>query len=789
MNDFESTMNPVPGSSPNTLQALKLAELMSSVPADTSAQQTITITSKSDVRDFEARLYDVHWDKVVYLVGMLFLLLIAILTSLQLEETRRLGDPFYSGGIVVLYLCGIGMIIVSALLLPFDPHIPAFSSSRSNPQVEKPKLTAVQIGPRLVIFFIALFLSWSASLLVNEELTPLVILSWIASIMLWAILLNDDPRKLLERAIRIAAWLREPRMSIRFTWVALGLLLIILLGAWLRFSNLSSHPYNPSSDHYEELLSVRHILNGNMPVFFPFGGREVAHFYFAAILQKITGWQVTFDLIKLTSGLEGLFLIPLAFWMSKTLLEHESPGLQNTVALSMAFLVSTEFWPLLVSRDGLREVTVCYPALLVLTFLTRALRYNRRGDFLAAGLFLGTGFYTYSASRALPIFVVIGFVLALITLLRHRSRHDLRSVLTNMAALVLISVVVFIPIGTYALQHPDLYWTRATNTILGNDTDVLSNSSNLLSYINSHFAEFSNNLARGVLLYNWLGDSRQTYGTGQGDPILGPVTGSLFILGLGLIVARIIRRRDPGDWLLPILIFVGLIPDALAVGLDEGPSMFRILLTLPAVLYIASVMLGTIITVVRSYISWVWLRYGIYLLFSILLIFEFSVSYTNYFIKAHNFQLVLLPAQEAARIVSDFNRLNDTDTNSFLIYVGGWLPPQTVAMETGDIDAITGISTPFSMQSFYETITTTAGTPREFRPDRQILFVVSGSDNETWNVLKAAFPYGTSYDVQTELDANHFKVFIVPAVGCDWVLRNTDAVLEICDSSTNGWQD
>src|SRR5205085_1935057 len=104
---------------------------------------------------------------------------------------------------------------------------------------------------------------------------------------------------------------------------------------------------------------------------------------------------------------------------------------------------------------------------LLFIFWARALRYNRRADFLIAGFILGAGMYFYQAVRMLPLIVIAGFVVAL--LVRARSWRAVRVYTLNTVALVIIALAVFVPLGRYMVEYPDSFWERTAGRIFGQD--------------------------------------------------------------------------------------------------------------------------------------------------------------------------------------------------------------------------------------------------------------------------------------------------------------------------------
>src|SRR5260221_10917002 len=177
-----------------------------------------------------------------------------------------------------------------------------------------------------------------------------------------------------------------------------------------------------TSDHVEKLLDAIKVYQGARPIFFPNnGGRESFQMYYLAALKSATGVPFSFDLLKIGSGIEGMLMILAAFLLGRAVIGEEDRDLGNLTGVIIAALIPTSYWHTLLSRLGLRIVTTPLVVTVVLIFLVRALRHNRRMDYLIAGFALGAGMYFYQAIRMLPFVVVAGWVFSLF--ISGRSPH------------------------------------------------------------------------------------------------------------------------------------------------------------------------------------------------------------------------------------------------------------------------------------------------------------------------------------------------------------------------------
>ena len=166
--------------------------------------------------------------------------------------------------------------------------------------------------------------------------------------------------------------------------------------------------------------------------------------------------------------------------MGREVIGKDEPRLGNAVGLAMAALVAVSYWHEMLSRLGLRIVLTPLFIALVIIFLARAVRYNRRSDFIYAGLALGVGVYAYQAIRMLPVAIVVAVGIALIFWVR--SMRERRQMLMNLAALVLVSFAIFVPLFRYSLEYPEDFWRRTSGRLFGDTiTETTDANGNLIA--------------------------------------------------------------------------------------------------------------------------------------------------------------------------------------------------------------------------------------------------------------------------------------------------------------------
>ncbi len=377
---------------------------------------------------------------------------------------------------------------------------------------------------------------------------------------------------------------RRPNFALPSRAALLTLLALTLAGGALRFGAFSAVPPEPTSDHVEKALDAVRIADGARPVFCATnGGREPLQMYLLALLALLPGFGFGLSELTFLTALEGTLTIPLFFLAAHELARPRGRRAAQAAGLASAGLAAVSGWHLVLSRLGLRIVLLPAVTLLLLTFLLRAAREGRRRDFLAAGVVLGLGFYTYQSVRFLP------FLVAAAALLAVRDTRPARDRLRRgLFALVLVAGACVVPLARYAAEYPREFWARARTRVLG-DTDASDPSGALLRRV----PDLLHGVQPALAALHVAGD-RGWFQGAPGRPFLDPVTGSLFAAGVGLILAGALRRRDRAALLVPASVVLLLLPSAVAAAHPiENPSTTR-----------ASGALAPVILVAGSGLAW-----------------------------------------------------------------------------------------------------------------------------------------------------------------------------------------
>ena len=624
-----------------------------------------------------------------------------------------------------------------------------------------------------------------------NEFQPLGGAAWLIAIMLVVFTFAPvtwQPDNLFPR---VGGWLRGSRLN----WRLVALIGIMLIGGYFRLHQLEAVPPEMTSDHIEKLLDSQRVVEGERDIFFANnGGREPFQMYAMALLMRIPGLDMDFTTLKLLAVIESLVTLPALWWMGREVIGEKNRRLGNVVGLTLALLVAVSYWHVSITRLALRIVLTPLVMALLVGLLSRGMRHNRRGDFLLAGLVLGFGLYTYQAVRMMPLVVLAGVGLAM--LFNWRRGQFLRYA-SNLAVLVAVSFVIFIPLFRFSVDYPELFWMRTAGRLLGDDVIIVIDDQGnrfernatigeRLDAFESNLPELQNNIRNALLMYHWKGDVAWINGV-PNYPLMDQYTGILMIVGLGAWSVLIVRRRDPVYLLIPLALFIMLLPSALAIGAPlENPSATRTSGSLPPAYLLAAFPLALL-----ALTAWDALRGPLRRLVAVGLVvlvagLAYADNYETYFDDfVASYKQSWISHSLPGEMLRGFAISDGDYGNAFLVGYQHWLDHRIVGLEAGIIDWTNAIADQGGRQAieripdFLNDAYRCTGPENRYPldPTRDLLFFYNQEDEAAAIALKAWFPAGRELLITGEKPRDTFFTYRVPVPGeADfdaWLVENT----------------
>lgn len=419
---------------------------------------------------------------------------------------------------------------------------------------------------RGLMLLAGLLLSWIAWLSVGAAPRPArspvgALLLWIAGIGL----------------ATLALWLgrsggrRTGLMGIKkplpnYRWEIPAVALLVLAAFVLRFAKLNTIPYVLAGDEANMGHEAARVLAGELTNPFITGwlSHPTLFFFIQALPLQLFG-RTPFA-VRFLSPFVGALTVLATYWFARS-------AWGRPVAWVAAGLLAGYHFHLHYSRLSLNNIWDPLFALLVMGLLWRGWQSGERRYFVMSGLCLGLGQYFYMGTRVLLVMVA---TLALYWLLANwRKTWGQRS---NLAAFVLIALVVVLPITLYALQHPDDYMARMNQLgifqsgWLAREVELSGRSVTQL---------LGEQLWKSALAFNYTLDPAFFYR--PGIPLLRFWPSILFVFGLGVALVRITKTPN-----FLLLLWIGGTVLFAGVLLENPPSSQRYVIAAPAVCILAA---------------------------------------------------------------------------------------------------------------------------------------------------------------------------------------------------------
>jgi 4-amino-4-deoxy-L-arabinose transferase-like glycosyltransferase len=343
---------------------------------------------------------------------------------------------------------------------------------------------------------------------------------------------------------------------IKHRWL---LFLFIFLGAaLLRLIALPGVPPGLQHDEVFHGHDAVTVLLGYRPLYFTSNaGNEPLFIYWMSLTVGLFGHNAWG--IRLAAVICGLLtLLFTTLWIRR--------AYNDRTALIASALLAVSFWPIFLSRVGLRAASVpmmsALAAWLLFEGMARTQNSADRSEkrrvwiwFVAAGAALGLALYTYPAARTLPIVFFLFWILT--SLLSRRINRPL--LITLLTALIVLAPLAYtiatLPEADVRLQQ---LGAPVQEALKGNFEPVLRYT------------------VATAGMFNLAGDPIARYNL-PGRPVFDAITGLLFLLGI-LIALR--QWREPRNLFALLWLPIGLLPSMLS---DSAPSFLRASASLPVV--------------------------------------------------------------------------------------------------------------------------------------------------------------------------------------------------------------
>ncbi|MBN1313636.1 MAG: glycosyltransferase family 39 protein [Anaerolineae bacterium] len=350
-------------------------------------------------------------------------------------------------------------------------------------------------------------------------------------------------------------------------WYFAITVLLLITAAFFRLWDLGTAPPGMSA---EELLNAQlsdHIREGNVSVIYdqPQPAREGLYYALLAASTSFTGRGLI--LWRLPSVWLAMFSLAVTAALTRRLFGAR-------ISLMALGLMAIAFWPVWMGRTVMHVTLMPLMTTLVLYALVRGYQSQQHTImvfwFTLGGIALGMAQYVHVSAWTLIVIPVLFVLYRLLV-----NRHEMRRHWFNIFYVIILVLVVIVPLLIYLSRHPG-----------AREPVPVAEQSQLLADIPGRVLA----ALTGVVL---RGDMFPNHNL-PGRPALGPLTGMLMIIGIGVSA---VRWRKSAYGLALIWLASGLLPTAL---LPRSPDFEYMVVILPVLFVFPAIGLQSIYQQVKE---------------------------------------------------------------------------------------------------------------------------------------------------------------------------------------------
>ncbi|MFN2303840.1 MAG: hypothetical protein ACK2TV_08925, partial [Anaerolineales bacterium] len=385
-------------------------------------------------------------------------------------------------------------------------------------------------------------------------------------------------------------------------------------------------------------------------------------------------------------------------------------------------------------------------------FLLRALRTNNRNNWLLAAFFLGVGLHTYTPMRIVPVLcaVLIYFKLLFDSLRKYKKKPVdgvdswTRAFWENCLLMLSFTILLLLPLLRFMADNSGVIGARSLSR-------VQTNASSTLLTLTLQFME---NIKNALLMFNYRGDV-VLVNTIPGEPVLGLVSGALFLLGLAYLIWRLFEYKYHRSLFMLVNLFILLLPSILSLGYPgENPSVVRSGGAVPIVMIIAAIPMATILIRLYSSNS----RQGTFLALAclaLLIVVSIADNFVWYF-KDYDaqYKYSVANATEIGKVLKEFEDEGGDVDNAYHVPYPHWVDTRNIGINAGHVRWNNAILDP---QEIYNHV---------FLP-RPRLYLLHTDDATNLYNLQELFPDGRVTRYNSSRVGKDFIIFYVPAIAVD----------------------
>lgn len=578
--------------------------------------------------------------------------------------------------------------------------------------------------PGLIFAFLAFYL------FKNGQFNFLNILLWIVSIFLIGYSMSDSIGNFESTREHVKDMFNKGKWHFELNSWFIVVIGTILLVVFFRFAQLNQVPGEMIGDQAERLLAVNDIQMGSDPVFSSRNnGSEIFQYYWTDVILRLTGTQLSFFAMKLTSAVAGIVTLIYIYLLGKEVADR-------WVGLLAVIFCGIAYWPNVLARSFLGGIFVPLFMSAMLYYLIKGLRLSQRNYFIAAGVALGLGLLSYRVFLVAPLVILLAIGLYC---LHKQSKGKRLQALWGMLILFLIGLIIFSPMLRVIVSEPRVYFFKVFSRLAEWERPYLGNG----------WSIFLKNLWSGIAMFFWS-NGNQWVESVVNRPALDFVSGGLFMVGVLLTLWNYFNKRHWLDLFLILSILVLLLPSVLSIAFpEENPSMSQASGAMVPVFILIAYAIYQVIRNIERGFDTRWRKPVALILALVLVTLSASQNYKLVFNQyKENYLASAMNTSEIAGVLTQFDETIGSSETAWVMGFPHWVDTKLVAIAAGQI------GDDFAMFPERLPETTISGQAK--------IFLLNKLDETGLDALQTLYPEGTSWEYTSVTPEKSFLIFFVP---------------------------
>ncbi len=335
-----------------------------------------------------------------------------------------------------------------------------------------------------------------------------------------------------------------PRKSRRFLWLEIAaFVLLFAVSLAFRFPRLERYPVAIHNDEASCGLMGRSIVEewwvGEVNLFRlrPFASFPTFDFLPSAASQAL--FQPNLFAHRLANVILSMITLIFVYLLLRDFL---GPG----AALLGLGLAGTGHFAVHWSRSGISHGHAAFLTVICGWLLWKAVKTGRVRWFILFGISLAACLVTYQGALAIPLWLGLLVVVAWVTSPRFRKRYTM-----SLPLVLVSSIIVLAPMAATYKREPDHFISRRSSLVFSKNESTIRHMKSCYGedYVRNTLLA---NLKNSLLAFHRPKDSCLEYGCKVAG-MLDSVTAALFVVGLGVALARPLNPRFGAVLLIVVL--------------------------------------------------------------------------------------------------------------------------------------------------------------------------------------------------------------------------------------------